>query len=58
MNTNNMQSMFDEKTAVGYAEQKGVNGHENAVYSLCRKLSSEQMNRLISISPAGYVGIK
>jgi hypothetical protein len=51
MNTNNMQIMFEEKTTGGSAEQKGTNGHENAVDSLCRKLNPEQMSRLIRISP-------
>ncbi|MDK2826740.1 hypothetical protein SAMN04488589_1228 [Methanolobus vulcani] len=58
MNTNNMHVMFEEKVAGGPAEQKGANGHENAVISLCRKLNSEQMIRLIRISPAGYVDDK
>jgi hypothetical protein len=53
-----MQIMFEEKTAGGSAEQKGANGHENAVDSLCRKMNSEQMSRLIRISPTVYVGNK
>ncbi|WMW26065.1 hypothetical protein RE474_04910 [Methanolobus sediminis] len=52
MNTNNIQVMFEEKDAGDSAEQKGANGHENAVTSLCKKLSSEQVGRLIRISPA------
>ncbi|WP_288068832.1 hypothetical protein V7O61_12870 [Methanolobus sp. WCC1] len=56
MNTNNMQIMFEEKTTGGSAEQKGTNGHENAVDSLCRKLNPEQMSRLIRISPIIHMG--
>jgi hypothetical protein len=57
MNTN-MQIIFEEKDAVGSAEHEGANGHENAVNSLCKRLNSEQMSRLIRISPTVYVGVK
>ncbi|WP_154809683.1 hypothetical protein [Methanolobus vulcani] len=58
MNTNNMQIMFEEKATGGSTEQRGANEHENAISSLCRKLNSEQMCRLIRISPSEYVGEK